>query len=127
LRKVITIRSWAEFSVQINNLGRGIYSGIDKALALEEMVMMAKVFCPVDTGALMESIRAERLGPYETALVAGGADYINPKTGKTVDYAVYVHEGTSRMPARPCLQMAVEREKFNVAKKVLVESFEEVE
>ena len=126
MRKQVTVRSWSEFAVHIQDLGRGIYSGIDSALAMETIVQMAKVFCPVDTAALMESVRAERLGPYEAALVAGGSDYINPKTGKPVDYAVYVHEGTSRMPARPFLQMAVEREKFNVAKKVLTISFEEM-
>lgn len=84
------------------------------SLGCSQMVATAKSFCPVDTGALMESIRAERRGPYTTALIAGGGGYVNPRTGREIDYAYLVHEGTSRMPARPFLLQAilVERRRF---------------
>jgi len=74
----------------------------------------AKVFCPVETAALMSSIRTEVRGPHEIALVAGGGGYINPKTGMEVDYARFVHDGTSQMMARPFLLQAVllERERY---------------
>jgi HK97 gp10 family phage protein len=115
-----------EFAVELDLLNRAIRDSVDEALVLESMVQMAKVFCPVDTGALQDSIRAERRGDYSAALVAGGVDYINPRTGKSVDYAVYVHEGTSRMPARPFLTQAVEREKLPWARKVLTETLERI-
>jgi len=84
------------------------------ALQMPSMVAAAKAFCPVDTGALMTSIRAEARGPLSTALVAGGGGFINPRTGRPVDYARHVHDGTSHMPARPFLLQAVlsERVRF---------------
>ena len=118
--------SHKQFAVELDLLNRAIQGSVDQALMLESMVSMAKVFCPVDTGALQGSIRAERREPYTAMLVAGGADYIHPKTGKSVDYAVHVHEGTSRMPARPFLTQAVQREKLPWARKVLTETLERI-
>ena len=74
----------------------------------------AKSLCPVDTSALLSSIRTESRDPHEVAIVAGGGGFINPRTGREVDYARQVHDGTSRMPARPFLLQAVllERERY---------------
>ena len=76
-----------------------------------------------DTGALYESIELvwERVpygGLFEirvssrgTEVVAmirvGGSGYINPKTGKFIDYAQAVHDGTRYMNARPFLTDAI--------------------
>ena len=87
-------------------------------LQMPWMEAAAKSFCPVDTAALMGSIRAEMRGPYAMALVAGGGDFINPRTGRPVDYARYVHDGTSRMPAKPFLLMAVLQERLRYAREM---------
>ena len=116
----------SEFAVELDLLNSAIRGSVDQALMLESMVSMAMVFCPVETGALQGSIRTERRGDYSAALVAGGADYINPKTGRSVDYAVYIHEGTSRMPPRPFLLQAVQHEKLPWARKVLTETLERI-
>ena len=79
----------------------------------------AKAFCPVDTGALLGSVRTESRGPHAIALVAGGAGYINPRTGRSVDYARHVHDGTSRMPARPFLLQAVIMERLRYLREIL--------
>jgi len=55
----------------------------------------AKVFCPVDTGSLRDSIRIEEVPTQnedysrEVRVRAGGYT-TNPKTGRIVDYAVFV-------------------------------------
>jgi len=99
---------------ELRMLPQRIGEAAQTTLQIPFMVAAAKSFCPVDTGALMDSIRAESRGPYEAALVAGGGGFINPRTGREVDYAIPVHEGTSRMPARPFFLQAViqERERF---------------
>ena len=80
----------------------------------------AKNFCPVDTGAIMGSIRTEQRGPHAIALVAGGAGYFNPRTGRLVDYARHVHDGTSRIPARPFLLQAVIMERLRYLREILL-------
>lgn len=74
----------------------------------------AKSLCPVDTSALLSSIRTEARGLHEVAIVAGGGGFTNSRTCREVDYARQVHDGTSRMPARPFLLQAVllERERY---------------
>jgi len=88
-------------------------------LQMPWMVTAAKSFCPIDTGALMASIRAEPRGPLAVALVAGGGGHVNPRTGRAVDYACHVHDGTSRMPARPFLLQAVLQERLRYAREML--------
>jgi len=83
------------------------------------MLAAAQSFCPVDTGALLGSVRWELRGLHEAALVAGGLGYINPRTGRPVDYARHVHDGTSRMPARPFLLQAVIQERLRYALEML--------
>ena len=77
----------------------------------EEGAKRAKELSPVDTGAMRESIRVERLAKprgniYYTGIRAGG--YIrNPKTGRFVDYASFVEYGTSRQRPQPFMRPAV--------------------
>jgi len=98
------------------------------ALTLHEpwMLAAAQSFCPVDTGALLGSIRWELRGPHEAALIAGGMSYINPRTGRPVDYARHVHDGTSRMPARPFLLQSVLQEWLRYAHEILRKTTEAV-
>ena len=90
-----------------------------EALSLDRMVLAAKALCPVDTGALMASIRAERRGPLESAIIAGGGGYVNPRTLRPVDYARHVHDGTSRTPPRPFLLQAVLAERLRLAREIM--------
>ena len=93
-----------------------------EALSLDRMVLAAKVLCPVDTGALMASVRAERRGPLESDLIAGGGGYVNPRTLRPVDYARHVHDGTSRTPPRPFLLQAVLAERLRLAREIMERS-----
>jgi HK97 gp10 family phage protein len=65
----------------------------------------AKTDAPFKTGALMRSIKNQGVKSMGDQLVlqitAGG-----PSTPHEVDYAVYVHEGTSKMGPRPFLRNA---------------------
>lgn len=56
----------------------------------------AKVFAPVDTGALKNSISSD-VAPFHAEI------------GPTVDYAHFVEEGTSRMAPQPYMRPAAER------------------
>jgi len=57
--------------------------------AADFMVVMAKSYCPVDTGTLERSIRKEQSGNI-IRVIAGGYQFLNPKTNKPCTYAVYV-------------------------------------
>lgn len=68
------------------------------------IVGLAKVYVPVDTGSLRDSIRKERGGQgahWREFRVRAGGYVTNPKSGGKVDYAVHVHNRT------PFLLMAV--------------------
>lgn len=57
------------------------------------MVGYAQILVPVDTGSLRDSIRVERGGiglHWREVRVRAGGYVTNPKTGRLVDYAVYV-------------------------------------
>jgi len=82
----------------------------------------AKSLCPVDTSALLSSIRTEARGLHEVAIVAGGGGFTNPRTGRDVDYAREVHDGTSRMPPRPFLLQAVLLERERYLREMLAET-----
>lgn len=56
----------------------------------------AKIFVPVDTGALKNSIGSD-------------IDDFHAEIGPTMDYASYVEEGTSRMSPQPYMRPAAER------------------
>lgn len=92
------------------------------SLSLDRMILAAKALCPVDTGALMASVRAERRGALESALVAGGGGYVNPRTLRPVDYARHVHDGTSRTPPRPFLLQAILSERLRLAREIMERS-----
>lgn len=104
-----------DLGLELSLLPGKIGSAARSSLSLQHVVTAARSFCPVDTGALSASVRAEVRGPYEAALVAGGAQHINPRTMRPVDYARVVHEGTSRTPARPFLLQAVLQERLRLA------------
>ncbi len=91
----------------------------EAALELDGVVATARALCPVETGALSGSIRVEMTGALEASLVAGGVGYTNPKTGRAVDYALAVHDGTSRVPARPFLAQALLIESDALARAML--------
>ena len=58
----------------------------------------ARANCPVDTGNLRGSITHE---------IAQDGEGLSARVGTNVPYAVYVHEGTSRMAGRPFLRDAL--------------------
>lgn len=60
----------------------------------------AKARCPVDTGRLRGSINWR-------IVIEGGQ--LVAYVGTNVSYAIYVHEGTSRMPGRPFLVQGVQQ------------------
>ncbi|MBL7169364.1 hypothetical protein ISS40_11880 [Candidatus Bathyarchaeota archaeon] len=103
-----------DLGLEFRMIPKKIEEAAQATLGMPFMVAAAKAFCPVDTGALMASVRAEMRGDLLATLVAGGGGFINPRTGRPVDYARHVHDGTSRVPARPFLLQAVlsERLKF---------------
>ena len=109
---------------ELRNLPSKIAVSAASVLGCEAMLAAAREFCPVDTGALSESIRVERIGPLSTLLVAGGGGHVNPRSGREVDYAVAVHEGTSRTPPRPFLLQAVQSERLNLAREILASTAE---
>jgi hypothetical protein len=68
----------------------------------ELMRDLAKVYCPVDTGSLRDSIRVERGGEskgWREVRVRAGGYIINPKTGRRVDYAFYQEAARGFMAA----------------------------
>jgi hypothetical protein len=105
----------AELSLIPDNL----QEAADVALELPLMLEFARAFCPVHTGALRGSIRVERPGPLQAKLVAGGGGYVNPLTGREVDYARHVHDGTSRIPARPFLLQGVLAGRLSTGSEIL--------
>ena len=108
-----------EIRVELRLLSERIEEAAFEALGLERMVATAKTFCPVRRGLLRESIRSERRGRSESLLVAGGEGFMDTSTGRPVDYARLVHDGTSGRPGRPFLLQAVEAEKHVLADELL--------
>lgn len=79
-------------------------SAVEQAVteAAEDLVDQAQTITPVDTGTLKASLHVvgvERGGTTVTAKVATG--------GEANEYALFVHEGTTRMSARPFLATAL--------------------
>lgn len=84
------------------DLGKAGYNATRKAQqvvakAALDVEARAKVFAPVDTGALMNSIGAD---------VA--ADSLSAEIGPTVHYGAYVEYGTSRMAPQPYMSPALD-------------------
>ena len=108
-----------DLGLELRLLPQKISEAATLTMQMPWMLAAAHSFCPVDTGALLGSVRWELRGPHEAVLVAGGLGYINPRTGRPVDYARHVHDGTSRMPARPFLLQAVIQERLRYALEML--------
>ena len=108
-----------DLALELSLIPQNFYESSDLALNLTRVHVFAKAVCPVMTGALRDSIRVERPTPHTAKLLAGGVGFIDPLTGKPVDYAKYVHDGTSRIPARPFLTQALMSEKLNIAREIL--------
>lgn len=62
----------------------------------------AKTFCPVDTGALKNSIGTDLTGD-------GRSGRMTAIIGPTMNYASYVERGTSRQAPQPYMRPAAER------------------
>lgn len=108
-----------DLAVELRMISPSIEAAARQTLDLEYMKAVAMSLCPVDTGTLLGTIRVERKSLLESALVAGGTEYTNPKTGKPVDYAKAVHDGTWKMPPRPFLTIAVITERIRTAREIL--------
>lgn len=67
----------------------------------------------VDTGAMLNSV--------STDITTGGSS-VESETGPTVEYAIYVHDGTSVVAPRPFMQGPFERHSAK-----LVEAFEQMD
>lgn len=78
----------------------------------------AKVYCPVDTGLLRNSIESSfegdgRTGEMVGAVTAGGggvSHVLYSLFGDGINYARYVEYGTSRMAAQPFMTPAFDEE-----------------
>ena len=108
-----------DLGMELQLIPQTLQSAADLCLQLPRMVTFARAFCPVRTGALRDSIRIERPSHLTAKLVAGGGGHVNPLTGREVDYARHVHDGTSRMPARPFILQAVLAERLNTGREIL--------
>jgi len=103
----------ASLKANLHNFRKRIPTAATKATTevAEQIRDTAKQLCPVDTGSLQKSIRLHRVarpGGHTVSIgVIAGGRVVNPKTGRVVDYARYVHDGTSRMAPRPFLAEAV--------------------
>jgi len=115
-----------DLGLELRLLPQRIGEAASLTLQMPWMLAAAQSFCPVDTGALLSSIRWEIRGPHEAALVAGGLNYVNPRTGRPVTYARHVHDGTSRTPARPFLLQAILQERLRMARAMMERTAEAV-
>ena len=76
------------------------------------MVGLAQVYCPVETGSLRDTIRVERGGEglnWRQVKVRAGGYITNPKSGRIVNYAVYVES------QQPFMQPAFDEVKPTIA------------
>jgi HK97 gp10 family phage protein len=108
-----------DLEAELSLIPDALRDAADQALEAPTTLELARSFCPVNTGALRDSIRVERPGPLQARLVAGGGGYVNPLTGRDVDYARHVHDGTSRTPARPFMLQAVLATRAGVGQEIL--------
>jgi HK97 gp10 family phage protein len=76
----------------------------------DEAVLRSAATCPFDTGNLRSTIRKQEVSGHEDEqieIIAGGMRG-RGRGPKYVNYAVYVHEGTSKMSPRPFLMWGAE-------------------
>ena len=94
---MISIKATVDMNFNMDNLDiDGIVKRelADTASDIEEE---AKANCPVDTGRLKSSIKADVQG-------------LEANIGTDVEYAHFVHDGTYKMAARPFLESAANKE-----------------
>ena len=81
----------------VQNVGNALTAMGIKAVGLTVEKMVSGYGAPIwDTGTLMRSITFEKVGGEDAILV-----------GSPVEYAGYVHDGTSKMAGRPFLRDAI--------------------
>lgn len=110
---------------QLATLPEKMLDYAEEVLVAQANVMkgLAQVYVDVDTGSLRDSIRIERGGMgqfWREVRVRAGGYITNPKTGKLVDYAIYV-EARHPFMLPAWLEIAdtvAEMIKANVAEKV---------
>jgi HK97 gp10 family phage protein len=94
------------------------HDAITPALVKAGLVVagQAKVLCPVDTGALQNSIGVERNTP-------GPGDVT---VSATMEYAAYVEWGTSRRAAQPYMRPALDAKRRQIVDLVGEDVFAEI-
>jgi HK97 gp10 family phage protein len=92
----MALASWIWHEAAAQQLLKATNSPVGRMLArvAAKAETASKARCPVDTGRLRGSIN------WRIVLEGGTLCAI---IGTNVEYAIYVHEGTSRMPGRPFL------------------------
>lgn len=92
---------------RLKTIARRLEEGLDDALkqVADDIAAGARSRVPVDSGDLKASIRVDKRGDGEYAIVAGDGDAY---------YARLVEQGTVKRPATPYLQPAVEAERDNL-------------
>ncbi|MBN2335954.1 hypothetical protein JXL21_10390 [Candidatus Bathyarchaeota archaeon] len=108
-----------DLGMELQMIPQTLQEAADLCLELPRMLTFARAFCPVYTGALRDSVRVERPSLLAAKLVAGGGGHVNPLTGREVDYARHVHDGTSRIPGRPFLLQAILAERLATGREIL--------
>jgi HK97 gp10 family phage protein len=96
----MTVRGSSELRRNLNRLRgnerrRAQQDGLDAGARIVET--HAKVYCPVDTGTLRNSIMVDEVTPNKAVIA--------PHT----DYAEHVEFGTSRMAAQPYMRPALDQ------------------
>ena len=125
MRKIKRIRL-EDLESELRSLPDKITIAAERGLDNQNIVELAKINCPVMTGALRDSIRYLKAAILDIVFLAGGFQYINPLTGKYIDYARYVHDGTSKMPPRPFLLQAIISERYRVRMEIRQRTLEMV-
>lgn len=101
-------RGYRSYDTSPGPLGGTLRDSITHAVALEGQIIES----PPDTnGAGAPSWLGEEFhggrDQLELIVYTNTAQSVNPLTGTAHDYGLFVHEGTSRMPARPFLTEAL--------------------
>lgn len=102
----VEIRGGKELAKKFRNMGRQTQDRVDQILLKAGFMIErdAKNNTPVDTGRLRSSV--------STRLVAANRKSV--EVGTNVKYARFVHDGTSKVPARPFLTSAMEKNKIKI-------------
>lgn len=97
-----------EVVTNLNMINNDIRNKVQKELVIAGINVLngARKRCPVDTGALRNSISTKKIGDLEV------------ETGAYMPYAAFVEYGTSKMKAQPFLFPAYEEEKPKFLKRL---------